>query len=276
MRKAHTTHARGAHPQYPPRCAVPDHIVEWSAVWSAYEPVEFTADVVFRFDRSVRDGGWADPREPTSIPPEEWQSRVSYEGGLVFTPFGRPRNPRGRTGMSGRGLLGKWGPNHAADPIVTRYDPARPRTLQMVAIRRRDTGDWAIPGGMVDAGETVSVTVRREFTEEAGNLTDPHRRKQFDRLADELFASDTVVYKGYVDDPRNTDHAWMETTAFHFHCNAELGAMLPLASGDDAADVMWLDIDADDERYRNLYASHKQWVDLIASGMRQSREREGS
>ena len=30
------------------------------------------------------------------------------------------RNPIGRTGMAGRGLLGKWGPNHAADPIVTR------------------------------------------------------------------------------------------------------------------------------------------------------------
>ena len=23
--------------------------------------------------------------------------------------------------MVGRGLLGRWGPNHAADPIVTRY-----------------------------------------------------------------------------------------------------------------------------------------------------------
>ena len=31
------------------------------------------------------------------------------------------RNPVGRTGMIGRGLLGRWGPNHAADPVVTRY-----------------------------------------------------------------------------------------------------------------------------------------------------------
>lgn len=31
-----------------------------------------------------------------------------------------PRNPCGRTGLTGRGLLGRWGPNHAADPIVTR------------------------------------------------------------------------------------------------------------------------------------------------------------
>ena len=23
--------------------------------------------------------------------------------------------------MIGRGLLGRWGPNHAADPLVTRY-----------------------------------------------------------------------------------------------------------------------------------------------------------
>lgn len=29
-------------------------------------------------------------------------------------------NRHGRTGLRGRGLLGRFGPNHAADPIVTR------------------------------------------------------------------------------------------------------------------------------------------------------------
>ena len=60
--------------------------------------------------------------------------------------YGRPLNPRGRTGVDGRGLLGKWGPNHAADPIVTRLHPVH-RQLQMIAIQRRDTKEWAIPGG---------------------------------------------------------------------------------------------------------------------------------
>lgn len=32
-----------------------------------------------------------------------------------------PLNPFGRTGVKGRGLLGRWGPNHAADPIVTKW-----------------------------------------------------------------------------------------------------------------------------------------------------------
>ena len=33
---------------------------------------------------------------------------------------GLPINPCGRTGMTGRGVLYRWGPNHAGDPIVTR------------------------------------------------------------------------------------------------------------------------------------------------------------
>ena len=228
----------GGQPDYPSRFDVPDHLVEWSTPWilggSVYQPIEFTAPVVFTFDRSIKPNGWADPKSPRDVTPEEWASltRKSYEGELVFDLQGHPRNPRGRTGIVGRGLLGKWGPNHAADPIVTRYDPSDPKRLQMVAIKRRDTGQWAIPGGMVDAGETVSVTVKREFIEEAGNLQG-ERKAQFERLADELFAKEVVVYRGYVDDPRNTDHAWIETTAFHFHCNKELGSMLPLESGDD-------------------------------------------
>ena len=68
-------------------------------------------------------------------------------------------NPRGRTGMCGQGLLGKWGANQAADPIVTRLQPGTAR-LQVVVILRKDTGVWALPGGMVDDGEVVSAAVR--------------------------------------------------------------------------------------------------------------------
>ena len=42
---------------------------------------------------------------------------------------------------------------------MTRLQPETAR-LQVVAVLRKDTGDWALPGGMVDAGETVSAAVR--------------------------------------------------------------------------------------------------------------------
>jgi len=34
------------------------------------------------------------------------------------------------------------------------------------------------------------------------------------------------VYKGYVDDPRNTDNAWMETVAVNFHDELGINSIL--------------------------------------------------
>ncbi len=39
---------------------------------------------------------------------------------------------------------------------------------RIVLIRRRDDGCWALPGGMVDWGEDIPNTVRRELMEETG------------------------------------------------------------------------------------------------------------
>lgn len=40
------------------------------------------------------------------------------------------------------------------------------------------------------------------------------------------------VYRGYVDDPRNTDNAWMETVAINFHDELGTGlARFPLVAG---------------------------------------------
>ena len=227
----HTSARSQKNPKYPPRGAVTDGQVPWSTKFAEYKPVEYE-------DAVLEGAPWADAADFKSISAELIRKRVSAEGAMVLDKTtGRPLNPRGRTGITGRGLLGKWGPNFAADPIVTRFHPTEGQ-LQVVVIERRDTGDWALPGGMVDPGEHVSVTVRREFTEEAGNLaSDPEKAALFKKLTDDLFADGNVVYTGYVDDPRNTDNAWMETTAMHFACNSKLGEMMPLKAGDDAAKV---------------------------------------
>ena len=61
---------------------------------------------------------------------------------------------------------------------------------------------------MVDPGETTTVALKREFGEEALN-TDKHPERA--QLIDKIFTNGTLIYQGYVDDPRNTDNAWMET-----------------------------------------------------------------
>ena len=39
---------------------------------------------------------------------------------------------------------------------------------RIVLIRRRDNGQWALPGGIVDWGEDIPTAVRRELAEETG------------------------------------------------------------------------------------------------------------
>jgi ADP-ribose pyrophosphatase len=60
---------------------------------------------------------------------------------------------------------------------------------------------------MVDPGENVSETVRREFSEEAarGGINED--------CINRLFSNGFKLFESYVDDPRNTDNAWMETVA---------------------------------------------------------------
>lgn len=45
--------------------------------------------------------------------------------------------------------------------------PIRPDG-QVVLIRRRDTGKWALPGGLVDWGEDIATAAQRELAEETG------------------------------------------------------------------------------------------------------------
>jgi ADP-ribose pyrophosphatase len=252
--QTHTVHLK-KHPAYPERAFVEK--VNWNEEVSTYVPVEFTHAVVLKNDCTKVENGWADPAVITKKFHKELLVRLHNESRSACLVDGMPRNPVGRTGMKGRGLLGKYGPNYAADPLVTRYSPETGK-LQMVAIKRTDTGDWAIPGGMVDAGEKVSATLKREFTEEAMNL--PGKEYEIAEQLDNLFRNGEVVYIGYVDDPRNTDDAWMETTCVHFRVSPELAPNLKLGAGDDASHVKWIDIHEDNPEFKNLYASHKEMV----------------
>ncbi|CAM2712880.1 unnamed protein product [Rotaria socialis] len=242
------------------RFPVPDEKVPWNVDWSDYKPTEYTSPIV------LKNPPWADDCDAKKIKKfnqvDGQVDRTSYTGSYeVDGETNRPKNPQGRTGLSGRGLLGRWGPNHAGDPLVTRWAKDqhndKQKVLEIVLIRRKDTGESALPGGMVDAGEHVSVAIKREFIEEAMNSNADGAQ-----LIDELFKTATSVYKGYIDDPRNTDNAWMESEAMNMHDETgELTKYLKLEAGDDAAKVKWVRLDCD----HRLYASHEKLIQAVVT-----------
>ena len=125
-----------------------------------------------------------------------------------------PLNPCGRTGVIGRGTLGQWGPQFAADPIITKtVDIDGKESVVVLMITRKEVNEnnkpyLAIPGGILDrvkksgiaSAESAAKAGERELFEETGIDID-------------VFTKDALtLYKGYSDDLRNTDNAWMETT----------------------------------------------------------------
>merc|ERR1719189_3146489 len=251
---------------------VPAGQISWDVPFEFYDPISFDA-------LHLATAPYADPdiKNPEFNPKfnqlDGKIDRRSHEGNYkVIQKI--PLNVRGRTGLTGRGVLGRYGPNHAADPIVTRWKKhpeggivhdnvsSRP-VLQFVSIQRRDTSEWALPGGMVDPGEHVSVTLRREFMEEAldsGTLGSKDK-DTIEKQLKTFFDNGKEIYKGYVDDPRNTDNAWMETVAYLFHDDTgkQIG-QFQLKAGDDAKALQWMDIDES----LNLYTSHKMFLMLAA------------
>jgi len=254
------------------RTPVPDDKVEWSVEWSDYNPTEYTAPFVLT-------APWADLQFNNPEFSPKWNTidgkvnRQSHEGEYKQDTVGRPLNIRGRTGLQGRGILGRWGPNHAADPVVTRWQrdsagniavnsESGLKILEFVCIERNDGGGWAIPGGMVDPGEKVATALKREFMEEAMDSTQAtsEENDQNSALVDKFFQDGTEIYKGYVDDPRNTDNSWMETVVMSFHDETgDKVGNLKLKAGDDAKNLKWMPID----NTLTLYASHKDFVEGV-------------
>ncbi|XP_072024231.1 ADP-ribose pyrophosphatase, mitochondrial-like [Amphiura filiformis] len=279
---ATATHSKALTSPYPnskqERLKLKPEQVSWQTKWEEYNPPDFTADKV------LVGPVWADPDDKKNAKEYKkivWNkldgkvNRQTYEKCKTYKVpeiDGRPSNPIGRTGLKGRGELGKWGPNHAADPIVTRWKrdakgtieqgKSGKKVLQFIAIQRKDNQEWAIPGGMVDAGEKVSVALKREFGEEAMNTLEatPQEKKKIKKAVDALFKVGHEVYRGYVDDPRNTDNSWMETIAVNFHDveGASVGKF-KLNAGDDAAGVKWMDISSEIK----LYASHQHFIEEV-------------
>jgi ADP-ribose pyrophosphatase len=108
---------------------------------------------------------------------------------------------------------------------------------------------------MVDPGELVTTTLKREFMEEALSVDSS-------ALVEDFFTSKGVeIFKGYIDDPRNTDNAWMESVAYNFHDETgDIVGNMKLNAGDDARNVKWIEINSS----MKLYASHSNIVKEVA------------
>jgi ADP-ribose pyrophosphatase len=254
LKPTHTKYGTGVRTTYPASSS--RDILKTGQEPVPYEPVYYVADVVIS---SIWAAGkspaqsWADPENPAEIAAQiaAGRKRVTpYGTSIANQPFeiinGFPVNPLGKTGFTGRGELGLWGANPAADPIIFRTIN---NIFCVLLIQRADGAkEWAFPGGMVDPTDsTISAAAVRELREETGFS-----------VTDLVNYSLGMVYSGYVDDARNTDNAWMETNAFAWYLPAEVPSnkIKLFADGDETLAVKWVPVTPELLEDGKLFASH--------------------
>jgi 8-oxo-dGTP diphosphatase len=110
-------------------------------------------------------------------------------------------------------------------PVVGIAAAARTRDGRWLLVRRTDTGEWALPGGTLEWGETLKSAIVRELAEEAGVddvvlgelagvYSDPGR--------DERFHAVTIVVHATIAEPARAPDNPMEIAEARLFSSAEL------------------------------------------------------
>ena len=127
--------------------------VPWVYDYPEYTPLDLTDPIVLQ-------APWADKGDVRALAFNSSNDNGVDRSSIVINSSGttqitlepssgRPINPYGRTGLRGRGLLGRWGVNHAADTLVTRWrrmpsgrvlQRGGKPVLEFVAVFRKDGG----------------------------------------------------------------------------------------------------------------------------------------
>jgi 8-oxo-dGTP diphosphatase len=125
-------------------------------------------------------------------------------------------------------------------PVVGIAAVARTADGRVLLVRRADVGEWALPGGTLEWGETLSATIERELEEEAGvdrcvitRLVGVFSRP--DR--DPRFHGVTVVVECDVDPPSRPPHNPLEILEARLFSQEQLPATFAMGMRDmiDAA-----------------------------------------
>jgi ADP-ribose pyrophosphatase len=181
--------------QYPARQRILIDESIWAFECETYGPPYYVHPSVLANDCTLIDGGWADPEDFTSIRAELEQRPAEKRDDC-----GRPLNPRGRTGIEGRGLLGHWGANLSVAVVVVRIN--QNLEPEILLGRSEDELEVNLPKGFILRSQTMLDGLGRVLDGVTGSNPDPAKAE--------------LIFEGYTYDPRQTDHAWVETNVYLF------------------------------------------------------------
>ncbi|XP_052285259.1 transient receptor potential cation channel subfamily M member-like 2 isoform X2 [Dreissena polymorpha] len=338
---------------YPSTCIarfpVFDKYLHWETAYSVYDPKTYTLEKS-KFPDHERDfvdedmieikkkveGGLEDGAQMTPVADfgPKWNTVVTYMERdqrreidrrswitmdnkplrYVLDSLSLPQNPMGRTGLRGKGILWRWGPNHMIKAVVTRWrrkcgpNPGTEylcvegkRVLEFITVHKDSFTDtsFTLPGEILHGLSNLYSILCHAFMTQVFNVEESvSRYDKFDQRDMIQFFSQfacaladgstgpvspqdmpvlaqvpspshradhnshtnlrsevdskgfcaSMLYTGYLDDPRNTDNAWVEAEVWNFHF--DVGDTFDLTFSQDLS-VNWKEVSPYVKMYGN-------------------------
>ncbi|KRZ24732.1 Mitochondrial-processing peptidase subunit alpha [Trichinella pseudospiralis] len=186
------------------RLYVPESESRWKVKSEDYIPNDYTAC----------PSNWqCDPDNPKGIKfneiDGELDRRTFVKKKYKIGPDGRPLNPKGKTGISGRGALAYWGPNHAMMTIISRGKGNK----EYYVMRSNRTTSVDAPFLI----EYVKKPMLQVFPPTLYQIVIGDMKEIFPEAAilealEKFYKESSIIYQGYYTDQKNTDNAWSELT----------------------------------------------------------------
>ncbi len=175
--------------------------------------------------------------------------------GLLLDQYNRPIHPNWqqlladpRIGLpTGIGFFYRYGPNRTVDPVIYRNTHG---PLELLLIRRKDNGQWALPGGFEDPTDYDSIFAALRETEEETSLKVP-------------ITGVEQIHESLPIGRRATIHAWTNNKAFLMHCDQEYLYDVAPEARDDAIDVGWFTPQAMEQL--QMFDDHPLYIQLAVS-----------
>ena len=183
----------------------------WTRAFPEYAPLDYTAPHVHYFSKGspVDAFKWGHSARPEIVRRHGDRSKCRQD------EDGRPLNPAGRTGVRGRGVLGKWGVNVAVHwiiikPLIDKDDMAMERSgvrMSAVLLERHVDGDWTIPG-RVQEDDAIDATLCTAFGLDGRTLQDSEELQTTEQILLDSPPNPTLSEAAGCDE-RDTDNAWV-------------------------------------------------------------------
>ncbi|KRZ87329.1 ADP-ribose pyrophosphatase, mitochondrial [Trichinella sp. T8] len=136
------------------------------------------------------------------------ESKVTENHGIFCESYnGRPLNPGGFTGLQGRGVHPRWGPNFMAIFVITRREGDKLEVLSTSSSLK----PVSFPNFYVDNYDLTTLSSQLEKIILHSNSQNSHSEEEIKKIVKEAMHHSTLLKQGFTPDASNTDNSWLET-----------------------------------------------------------------